>query len=385
MNNRERVSAILNYESYDRLPILHFGYWHQTLEKWAAEGHISLDDANNWTDRSPACKRISDKLGFDGTWYNTFPDFRLLSPVFEPEVIKEHPDGSQECLNTDGVVVLTKKGVCSIPSEISHSLTDRKSWEELYKPRLRFSPKSVSESLVGNGVEFLPFDKGGLDFINNRERENPIGLTVGSLLGRIRDWLGVVGLSYLMCDDEQLLAEIVETVGDLCYKRTEYILGCSAEFDFAHYWEDICFKNGPLVSPAFFNDQIGPQYRRITELLHRYDIEIISLDCDGMIDALIPTWFENGVNTMFPIEVGTWNASIAPWREKYGKELRGVGGTNKTVFSRDYKAVDSEIERLKPLVELGGYIPCPDHRIDSSAKWENVQYYCDKMKEAVSG
>ena len=52
---------------------------------------------------------------------------------------------------------------------------------------------------------------------------------------------------------------------------------------------------------------------------------------------------------------------------------------NKIVFSRDYAAVDAKIERLKPLVELGGYIPCPDRRIAPDAKWENVQYYCEKM------
>jgi uroporphyrinogen decarboxylase len=154
-----------------------------------------------------------------------------------------------------------------------------------------------------------------------------------------------------------------------------------SKFDFAHFWEDICFKNGPLVIPAIFKEKVGPHYKRITNLVKKYGIKIISLDCDGLIDSLIPVWFDNGVNTMFPIEVGTWNANIKPWREKYGKELRGVGGMNKTVFSRDYSAIDAEIERLKPIVELGGYIPCPDHRIAPDAKWYNVRYYCDKMRQ----
>ena len=118
-------------------------------------------------------------------------------------------------------------------------------------------------------------------------------------------------------------------------------------------------------------------------MLKTYGVEIVSLDCDGMIDSLIPTWLNNGVNTMFPIEVGTWNASIKPWRQKYGKQMRGVGGMNKTVFARDYAEIDAEIERLKPLVELGGYIPCPDHRIPPDAKWENVQYYCEKMRNVI--
>jgi hypothetical protein len=94
----------------------------------------------------------------------------------------------------------------------------------------------------------------------------------------------------------------------------------------------------------------------------------------------VPIWLDNGVNTMFPIEVGTWGGSIKPWREKYGRALRGVGGMDKRVLSIDYKAVDAEIERLRPLVEAGGYIPCPDHRLPHDVKWENVQYYCDKMR-----
>ena len=84
---------------------------------------------------------------------------------------------------------------------------------------------------------------------------------------------------------------------------------------------------------------------------------------------------------MFPIEVGTWNASIKPWRDLYGDGLLGVGGMDKRVFSMDKNAVDSEIERLNPLVNLGGYIPCPDHRIAPDAKWELVQYYCDTMRK----
>ena len=87
------------------------------------------------------------------------------------------------------------------------------------------------------------------------------------------------------------------------------------------------------------------------------------------------------MNIMFPIEVGTWAASIAPWREKYGREIRGVGGMDKRVFAADRAAVDAEINRIKPLVELGGYIPCPDHRIPLEAEWDLVRYYCDRMKK----
>ena len=106
------------------------------------------------------------------------------------------------------------------------------------------------------------------------------------------------------------------------------------------------------------------------------------MDSDGDVTDLVPIWLDNGVNTMCPIEVGVWNGSIEPWRKEYGRKVRGVGGVDKRVFARDYAAIDAEIERLKPLVDLGGYVPCPDHRIAPDAKWENVQYYCERMRMA---
>jgi uroporphyrinogen decarboxylase len=210
------------------------------------------------------------------------------------------------------------------------------------------------------------------------------GLWGGSQIGRLRNIVGVEGLAYIYADDEELFAEMVDTLCGLTYRNMEKILGDGAKFDFCHMWEDICYKNGPLVTPSVFEEFVGPWYRKITDLCRAHGIDIVSVDCDGKIDALIPTWLENGVNTMFPIEVGTWNASIAPWRETYGRELRGVGGMNKVVFARDRAAIDAEVERLKPLVALGGYIPCPDHRIAPDAKWDLVRYYTDRMRETFA-
>jgi len=386
MTNRERAMAVLKYEEYDRLPIVHFGFWPETLQKWANEGHITMDQANNWSDATPVDKQIGDKLGFDFGWYNCFSPgvsaYGDLDPAFERKVIKDFGDGSRHVVDCDGVVVLEKDDAGSIPSEIDHLLKDRASWEEHFLPRLQFSPERVINAPVNTGTEFVKFCDGGLDYLKDENRENPVGIMAGSLMGRMRMWLGVEGFSYLMFDDEPLYDEIVKTVADLHYEKVKYTLEQGAKFDFAHFWEDICFKNGPLVIPSVFDEKVGPHYKRLTELVNSYGIEIVSLDCDGLIDSLVPTWYNNGVNTMFPIEVGTWNAEIKPWREQFGKGLRGVGGMNKNVFSRDKAAIDAEVERLKALVDLGGYIPCPDHRIAPDSQWDNVSYYCDKMRES---
>lgn len=370
MNYRENVNAILHYQPFEKMPIVSFGYWGETVQKWADEGHITREEADGYCrygDNSEADRAIMKRLGFDFNWNSCYGGNVGLYPAFDRKVLEQKADGGQVIRDEQGLIVLVKPGVVSIPAEIGTTLTDREVWEKEYLPRLQWEAERIDTSLF----ESLKDDS---------QRQLPVGLHCGSLMGYMRNLLGVEELSYLYVDDPELYEEIANTLAGLCYQSVKAILETGAKFDYAHFWEDICYKNGPLVSPDGFRQMIGPHYRKITNLLKEHGVDIVSVDCDGWIDTLLPIWLENGVNTMFPIEVGTWNASIAPWREKYGKDLRGVGGMNKTVFARDYQAVDQEVERLRPLMELGGYIPCPDHRIAPDAKFENVQYYCEKMK-----
>jgi uroporphyrinogen decarboxylase len=283
-------------------------------------------------------------------------------------VVEERPDGTLLQQNVDGVIVMAKVGKRSIPAEVDHLLKDRASWEEHYLPRLQYSTARVDAQALAEVR-----DAAGGDL--------PVGVYCGSMIGRVREWCGLVGLSYILADDEGLLDEMIDTYANLCYRVVEEVLATGARFDFGHFWEDMAFKNGPLVSPALFERKLAPHYARIVKLLNDHGINIVSLDCDGKIDKLVPIWLHAGVNTMCPIEVGTWGANIAPWRKQYGRELRGVGGMDKRVFSQDRAAVEAEVQRLKPLIELGGYIPCPDHRIAPDSEWDNVVYYCDRLHE----
>lgn len=374
MNNRQRVNAILHYQPYDRMPVASFGYWEETLDKWAAEGHIHREDAEEYRqkgDGSPADQRIMAKLGFDINWGGAQGGCTGLFPAFESEVLEQCADGSKVIRDSNGLIVRVNDDIVSIPAVIGTSLKDREAWETLYLPRLQYCEARIDDA------HFQRLRQ------EDAVREQPLGLYLGSLYGFIRDMLGVENLAYLAVDDEDLYVEIIDTVAELSYRLAERILSYGIGFDYAHFWEDICFKNGPLVNPAVFDACVGKHYRRITDLVRAHGIDIISLDCDGCIDLLTPIWLKNGVNTMFPIEVGTWNASIQKWREQYGRDLRGVGGMDKRVFAHDRAAVDAEVQRLKRLVALGGYIPCPDHRIAPDAKFELVQYYCDQFRKVM--
>lgn len=369
MTNRENALAILNYEPYDHLPIVHFGFWNETLQKWNREGYINDEETYGWWDGNAVDKRLTRKIGFDFDWSPIIYPATSIFPAFKEKVIEKLDNGMIKKLSGDGVIVLVKEGVVSIPTEVDHLMKDREGFEKYYKDKLRYSEERIPFDALQNVMEIS-------------DKENPVGLYCGSMFGQIRNWIGVEGSAYLYADDEDLFTELIDTVGDLNYRIAKRILETGAKFDFIHFWEDICFKNGPLISPAVFREKTGKHYKKITDLARSYGIGLVSLDCDGCIDSLIPTWLENGVNVMFPMEVGTWGGNMKPWREKYGKTLRGIGGMNKNVFAMEKSDVDKEIERLKPLVELGGYIPCPDHRIAPDAKFENVVYYGEQMRKA---
>jgi uroporphyrinogen decarboxylase len=382
MTNRQNALAVLNHQAYDHLPVVHFGFWPETVGKWAAQGHIPAQLGLDYRYGGGQERAVASLLGFDFGWEVDVAGTAGLFPEFEREVLERYSDGRIKVRDNNGALVIEKPGTVSIPSEVGHTLVDRASWQEHIEPRLRWSAQRIDSNgldqaaalaAVGGPLPGSPDDK-------------PHGLWCGSLYGFIRNMLGVENCAYLQIDDPGLYGEIIDRVGSLALQLVDATLDQAdsrgLRFDFAHYWEDICFKNGPLINPATFDELVGPWYRRISDRLARSDVRLVSLDCDGMIDALLTTWINNGVNVMFPIEVGTWRASIAPWRQQFGRDVRGVGGMEKAVFARDRAAVDAEIERLKPLVELGGYLPCPDHRIPPDAEYANVAYYCEAFRKA---
>lgn len=370
MTTRERCLNILHYKGVDRMPAVHFGYWQELLYEWAEQGHITKEMAIGARADGSAVQQELDKIiGWDCTWHNGGFSDKGLRPKFEQKVLETLPDGSQRVQTGNGVIERIKPGIVSIPSEDDYLLKDREAFETLFKPKMQFTADRISYNALKTLNE-------------TRNMEIPLGLHVGSVLGQIRDMTTLQGMSFLIYDeDEELFADIVDTYAEMQYKCVEEVLKTGAKFDFAHYWEDVCFKSGPLISPELFNGLCGKHYKKRNDLLHKYGIDIISLDCDGVIEKLIPTWLENGVNVLFPIEVGTWGDQFEAARKKYGKEILGIGGMDKTAFRKDRAAVDEEIKRMERLASLGGFIPCPDHRIMPGSKFELVQYYAEEIKK----
>ena len=269
------------------------------------------------------------------------------------------------------IVPLSRVPGRSIPSRPSSSApdSDRASWRENYLPRLQpDNPGRLPEGFAQQVADYNDPDGGFVIYGGG-----------GSLFGWLRDWMGLENIALVPYDDPAWFEEMVTTIADVSVAVLEKAFAAGARVHWLMIWEDMCFNSGPLLGPEMFKQYLVPQYKRITELCRRHGCEVISVDCDGRIDALLPLWLEAGVNCMFPIEIGDW-ADPCRFRAEYGRDCRMMGGFDKHILTKGPAAIDAEIERLTPLVEEGGYIPFCDHRVPPDVPLAHYIHYCDRVR-----
>ena len=176
-----------------------------------------------------------------------------------------------------------------------------------------------------------------------------------------------------------MLEDMVETCCQLIEHNLDQLLP-HFQFDFASGWEDICFKNGPIITLNFFNDVVVPRYERIGIKLHQHGIDLWYVDCDGDVRPLLPGFLKAGINCLFPFEV---NGCAHPKEllDQYGKDLRIMGGIDKIALGEGPEAIRAYLESVAPLVARGGYIPFCDHRCPPNVTPENYLFYLDLKRE----
>ena len=128
MTLRENALAILHYERFDKFPVVSFGYWEDTVQKWAREGHVSQQEADDYCvngDNAQGDRAIMKRLGFDFNWNSCVGAHSDLFPKFESKILETRPDGSQIIRDENGLIALIKPGIVSIPGDIGTSLTGR--------------------------------------------------------------------------------------------------------------------------------------------------------------------------------------------------------------------------------------------------------------------
>jgi uroporphyrinogen decarboxylase len=356
MTNRERFLNVFSYKPVDRIPNYEFGYWIETLEEWKKFG-LPKEINNDW----------DAERYFELDYYKFIPTHTGTWPEFEKKVIEETEDYviSQDC---DGIISQTLKSSRSIPKYLKYPIESRADWTKYRDERLN----PFDTDRIPNNINQL--------IIEYEKRDYPLAIYCTSMYGKIRDTMGVELVSTTLYDDRWLIEDMIETYTILAITVLEKILP-KIQVDCSWWWEDICYRNGPLISPSLFKKIALPRYRRVVDLLEKYGVKIHILDCDGKIDDLVPVWLESGINCMFPLEA----AHTDPFKLKkeYGKDLIMMGGVDKVQLIKGKKCIDDELIKMKQLIEMGGFIPHVDHRCPPDVTFDNYKYYLEKKREIL--
>ena len=366
-NITDRRYRVFTYQSVDRVPDVEFGYWPQTIRRWLKEGlPPKMASEKN--------KMFSGKLdaffGFENEGCG-LPVRCGMNPPFEEEVVERR--GDSVVLRDAAGIVAQRFGNEVDESSIPHFLEfpvktpdDWAAMKERYRlddPARRIDPSEFDRPRAAAA--------GGTTIT--------VGLT--GFYGQLRHWMGFENLSMAFYDHPAMIHEMVDHWSELILVSLRQVPP-DVPVDYVCWWEDMASKNGPFVSPSMFAEFLQGGYRKVMTEAKRRGCAVSHVDCDGNPHDIVGNWLAEGVNTMFPLEVA---AGVDPfaWREEFGMDLRLLGGIAKAPLVAGGEAIDRELERIKPLLDQGGYIPHLDHLVPPDISYGHYREYLDKKRKLI--
>ena len=348
-NSKRFVNCVLGKQT-DRGVLWADGLWGETRQRWINEG---MTDEYNF--------------GYDFTEQDTrdcFPlDYGFIPPF--DTVILEDMGEKQRIIDGYGVEKIVMKDNWGLQQFIKYPVTGRKDWETLKK---RLDPKASGRF---GSLEKKP------------QKDAPVTIGGSHLCGFfsfLRETMGD-DCYYMMYDDEGLVRDMLSFQAE----RIKYFIQTATSIvyvDRLFIWEDMCYKNGPLISPAMFKSFLSEHYSAVCETARSCGISVIDVDSDGCVDELIPLWIEAGVNLLHPFEVQA-GMDVNQVRRDFGSDFAMRGGIDKRVLAHGRNEIKSELERIKPVYETGRYIPHIDHSIPPDVPFSNYLYYIDSLKKMI--
>jgi len=369
-NVTDRYYRTFTYQKADRVPDVEFGYWPQTLRRWLKEGmdlNLTRDETKHMFNA-----RVNSFFGFDEPHEHKLGLKVQMNPRFEEEVIERRPHSTivRDASGCTAERFLSNQEESSIPHFIDFPIKTPDDWaamkEERYRiddPARDWNEKEWAElrSAVGEG--------------------KMISMICPGPYGMLRNWMGFENLSIAFYEYPEMIHDMVDHITEMSVRQLRGIPP-DIPVDHSTWWEDMASKNGPFVGPAMFREFLQPQYRRIQDELKKRGCCLGIVDCDGNPHDIVANWLEEGVNIMFPLEVQA-GVDIYAWRREFGRELRLKGGIAKQPLVEGGSAIDVELERIRPMLEEGGYVPHLDHLVPPDVPYDNYRRYLEKKRELI--
>lgn len=357
---RERFVRYFKGDKGLRPPFLHvFGPMQETLKLWLAEG---MEDEYQWF----------REVGFEGEankqFGNWVPVNAFVCPPFEREVLAE--DGRYRIFrNSWGTTVKAPCDGSVMDYPIEFPVHDERSW------------KAMQERLT---VDSGPRFPSGWETLKARYDAAAVPTFVGGLpcgfFGAPRELFGVERWLTSFHDSPALVEEVLDTLCDLwCELFSQVAREMRVEFFFL--WEDMCYRGGPLISPAHFRQFMLPRYQRLTSTLREAGIPLLLVDTDGDATPLLPLFIEGGIDIVFPVEIQSGMDPLA-LRETY-PTVGLYGAVEKSIPAASEQAQQAELNKIAALVRSGRFLPCSDHGVPPNVSYREYVGFWRRVREVM--
>jgi len=189
----------------------------------------------------------------------------------------------------------------------------------------------------------------------------------------------------LLTENPTFIKEYMTIQGNFASSLAEIIIK-EIKVDAVFFSEPIGSNVNTLISPQMYEEFVLESYVPLLSLCERYDIQTKIFLTYANASALIPSILKYGINCLWACEVNCEDMDYVRLRDKYGEDLRLIGGIDLDTLLKDKSSIKNEIMNKVPiLVEQGGYIPLADGRVRPNVPYENYVYYRKLIKEIIQG
>lgn len=381
MTNRERENATLSFaKDLERGAVAEtFFPWDLTAGRWQWEG-LPPGLADHLYPEAPAAAeayldclmtaavyQFEQFFGFDGVKRISFKLPFLNYPVEEVEataasVVRQDKDGWLRRYYRDSELV----------EEIKPVVSDEADWRRLKERAVGELERYYSDANIRRIYDVYRAGQQRGDY--------SVRLNIGGFFWTPRELLGIEGHLLAFYDNPEMLHDMNEFILEVYRDRLGRVLDILPA-DVLYIMEDLSGVNGPMLSPALFDEFVGAYYRRLVPLLKEKGVRHVLVDTDGDFTKLIPNFIRAGIEGFLPMDVNA-GMDIVAVRQSY-PDLKFIGGFNKLAIAAGPEAVDAEFARLLPVIRQGGYIPGCDHQVAPSTALADYLYYVDRLKEVM--
>jgi uroporphyrinogen decarboxylase len=367
LNGRERILAALSGAEADRIPLLEIGIWPETLRRWRTEG-------------LPQGISPHEYFGLDRIAFFSYDAGLGLT-----ERVLSEEGGYRVYTDGDGCTYKMAVDRVSAPQFVDSSVRSPEDWHRL-KANLR--PDLDRFDTFRKDIVFgEPLPESQPEAFTRAQRDGVFTALVPlepcwyylRLLGEVEALAGIALAP-------EFAATLIADYNAFSLAMLKRIFSQGYRFDALWVFSDLCYKNGMLFSPGFYESSVLPHQRRLFDLARENRMKVI-YHCDGNVAAFLPLVLRAGIDCIQPLEARAGNDAARYLREYPGR-LSCMGNIDMDVFNgppagarqRIRAEVTGKILSAKPSHR---YLFHSDHSVPDSVSLESYGYAIQVAREVA--